>query len=113
MVIVIRSDLKMSKGKMAAQVAHAAVSCAMKSNKYSSALFKGWMNQGQKKVVLKVPDKKALLDLYEEAQVKGLTSKIIADAGHTELEPGTITCLGIGPSKEKDIDRLTSDLKLV
>ena len=44
---------------------------------------------------------------------KILPCALIKDAGRTQIEPGTITALGIGPALESDIDKYTKDLKLL
>ena len=106
-VIVVRKDLKLSKGKLAAQVAHASITAADKSK------FKDkWLNEGQKKVILKVENLDKLLRLYETAKSKKLPTAIVKDAGLTHLPPGTITCIGIGPAPEEKIDKITGKLKL-
>ena len=113
MVIVVREDLRLSKGKTAVQVAHAAVSCALRSRKKHPLLFRKWMDEGQKKVVVKVPSLKELRELKKMADDMGITSVLISDAGLTEVEPGTITCLGIGPDAEEKVDKLTGELPLL
>lgn len=107
-VIVVRSDLKMSKGKAAAQVAHAAVEAAFKSNK---KLISNWRSKGAKKITLKVESLEELLNIKEKAEEADLDTALITDAGHTELAPNTTTCLGIGPDAENKIDKVTGDLK--
>ncbi|MBC7085991.1 MAG: peptidyl-tRNA hydrolase [Methanomethylovorans sp.] len=108
--IIVRDDLKLSKGKLAVQVAHAAVSA---SSWASKSVLENWKESGQKKVVLRVPSLKDLFELKEKARRDGLPTALIADAGLTEVEPGTITALGIGPGKAQDIDKITKDLKLL
>ena len=113
MVIGVRMDLKLSKGKTAVQVAHAAVISALKAKKFKKISFSKWFNEGQKKVVVKV---KSLSDLHmirEEALRAGLIAELVRDAGLTEIPPGTITCVGIGPAKNEDIDKITGDLGLM
>ena len=110
-VIVVRQDLKMSKGKAAAQVAHGSVEAALKAQKHRLAAFGLWRQDGMKKIVLKVPTEKDLIKLKSEADRLGLINALITDAGHTELPPGTKTVLAIGPDEEEKIDKLTSKLK--
>jgi PTH2 family peptidyl-tRNA hydrolase len=109
-VIVARSDLKMSKGKLAAQCCHASVTSVLKSNK---TLVKKWEMEGQKKVILKCKSLEELMQLKEKCDKLGLANSIISDAGHTELTPGTVTALGIGPDDEKKIDKVTGSLPLL
>lgn len=106
--IIVRKDLKLSKGKLAVQVAHAALLAAEKS-----PWKEEWQEEGQKKIVLWCNDLKELLSLYGEAKKMHLPCALISDAGLTEVEPGTKTCLGIGPAPEENIDKLTGNLKLI
>ena len=109
-VILVRHDLKLTKGKMAAQVSHASVESLLKSHAdYRDA----WRAQGMKKVVLKVKDLNELLEYKRKAEDAGLVVALIVDAGHTQVEPGTATCLGIGPDKEEKIDKVTGSLQLI
>lgn len=113
MVIAVRKDLDMGKGKMAAQVAHAAVSCALKAEKNDKKTFREWVKTGQRKVVIRVDNLDALMNLQREVSLKGMTNMIITDAGYTQIAPGTVTCLGIGPVKESDIDPITGEFPLL
>ncbi len=108
-VIIIRSDSKLPKGKAAAQAAHASVEAVLKSN---STLVSAWRSQGMKKIVLKVPGEKELLELQRKAKREGLVAIIITDAGKTVVAPGTRTCLGIGPAPEELIDKITGNLQM-
>jgi PTH2 family peptidyl-tRNA hydrolase len=109
-VILVRKDLKLPKGKLAAQVAHAAVEAAGKTDR---KLYELWKSMGAKKVVLEAADEKELHLYEQQARDSGLKTALIADAGRTVLEPGTITCLGIGPDSESKIDRITGRLKVL
>jgi|SRR3989338_248674 len=109
-VILVRNDLKLPKGKLAVQVAHASLEAASKSDK---KLVENWRGQGAKKVALKVADEKELFKYMSMLENEGIKVALIKDAGHTVLEPGTITCLGIGPDLEEKIDRVTGKLKMV
>ncbi|MFH0860457.1 MAG: peptidyl-tRNA hydrolase Pth2 [Candidatus Altiarchaeota archaeon] len=107
-VIVVRVDLKMGKGKIAAQVSHASLAAADKSPDRGK-----WVNQGMKKSVLKCEGEKELLQLTQLAKDMGLPTALIEDAGHTQVEPGTKTCVGIGPAPSDRIDKITGRLKLL
>ena len=113
LVVVVRKDLRLSPGKTAAQVAHASVSCALDAKKRHPEWFKKWYGEGQRKVVLKAKSLEELYELRERGMVEGLTTSIISDAGLTEIPPGTVTCLGIGPGPEELVDRVTGSLSLM
>jgi len=107
-VILVRCDLKMSKGKTAAQVAHAAVDCALSANK---KLVKKWRDTGMKKITLKVNSEEELLKYYELANKTDLMTSLICDAGRTEIAAGSKTCVAIGPGPEIQINKITGELK--
>ncbi len=109
-IILVRKDLKLPKGKMAAQVAHAALDAALKADK---KLMQEWLSVGGGKIVLSVADEKEMLHLFGRAKDAGLPASLITDAGHTVVEPGTRTCVGIGPAEGKRIDAITRHLKMV
>lgn len=113
MVIVVRRDLKLSSGKMAAQVAHAAVNCAFAAKRRTPEWFDRWYSEGQRKAVVKAPSLQELYEVKVAAEDQGLVTSLITDAGMTEVPPGTVTCLGIGPGPEATVDRVTGHLKLV
>jgi PTH2 family peptidyl-tRNA hydrolase len=112
-VIAVRTDLDMSRGKIAVQVAHGAVSAAERARITRQDVWKAWMNEGQKKVAVKVASEADLLELRRLAIVHRLPNALIRDAGMTELPPGTITVVGIGPALADDIDKVTGNLKLL
>ena len=113
MVIVTRKDLELSPGKLAAQIAHAAVECAFGTKKNNPRWFTKWQDEGAKKVVTKVDSEKDFYLLHEKAKDLDIFSKIIVDAGHTEIPAGTKTVLGIGPAPDNIIDQVTGDLQLL
>ena len=114
MVIVVRSDLKMSIGKTAAQVAHAALGAYQKSMNKNSMLVNNWQNfSGQAKIVLQVNSEKELMDIEDKAKNAGIVTCIINDAGRTEVAPNTATCCAIGPDLVQNIDKITGSLKLL
>ena len=109
-IIVVRKDLKMSAGKLAAQSSHASTEATLKSE---DPKVGAWQKDGMKKVVLKVNNQEELLKIKQKAGRTKLITALIKDAGKTEVEPGTITCLGIGPDKEEEINKVTGKLKLL
>jgi len=112
-VIVVRNDLKMGKGKLAVQVAHAAVSSAENTRKYRREWFDTWYEQSQAKICVKVDSEKELRLLKGRLDEMGIPNSLIQDAGLTQLEPGTTTCLGIGPLPSQTADKYTGELKLL
>ncbi len=113
MVIVIRTDLGMSVGKMVAQACHAAVSASEESKKTKTKHWRRWMDTGGKKVALEAESLEELEALAYKAEELDITNVLIQDAGHTEVPPGTVTCLGLGPDQVMKIDRVTGDLPLL
>nr|ACO15445.1 Peptidyl-tRNA hydrolase 2, mitochondrial precursor [Caligus clemensi] len=116
MVLVVRTDLKMSKGKVAAQCCHAALDAYKKSKKGGSRAKQAvrlWEDIGQKKVTLKAESEEELLSLRRLALDKGLIAAVIQDAGKTEVEPGTYTVLAIGPDIENKVNEVTGELRLL
>ncbi|MFC5277251.1 peptidyl-tRNA hydrolase Pth2 [Halorubrum rubrum] len=107
--IVARRDLGMGEGKLAAQVAHASLSAYEDTGRRTR---KEWKGSGQKKVVLGVDSEHRLFELADKADTEGIPYAIIRDAGHTELEPGTVTALAVGPASDDLVDRVTGDLSL-
>lgn len=108
-VILVRTDIKMSKGKVAAQVAHAAVDATLSANK---KLVSKWRSTGMKKITLKAESEEDLHKYQKLAEDQNIVTSLITDAGHTEIAPGTKTCLAIGPGPEIQIDKITGDLKI-
>ncbi len=113
LVVAVRTDLKLSPGKMAVQVAHAAVGCAVECREGNRKIFDAWLKEGQRKIVVRVKSVSELHLLREAARARGLMTSLVADAGLTEVPPGTVTCLGIGPAKNMEIDPLTGGLQLL
>ena len=108
--IIIRNDLKMSCGKRCAQAGHAAIGAYNGADK---SLQKAWLSEGQKKVVLKADDERTLYELKVIAERAGISTSLIQDAGLTEIPPGTVTALGLGPAKSGELDKITGSLTLL
>ena len=111
-VIIVRTDLEMGKGKIAAQVGHACVLGAEHVRKSNSSWFEEWWN-GQEKVVVKVSSLKELEEVKKGAIGLDIPWSEVTDAGHTQIAPGTITCISFGPAPEEKIDKITGELKLL
>jgi PTH2 family peptidyl-tRNA hydrolase len=109
-LIIVRADLKLPKGKAAAQAAHAAVEAAWRARKEDVT---AWRAQGMAKVVLKAADERELLRHLQTAKDAGFATALITDAGHTVVAPGTTTCLGVGPAPAAELDSHFSSLKLL
>jgi peptidyl-tRNA hydrolase len=109
-VVVVNEALKLPRGKLAAQVAHASVAALLEA---TSDARRRWVEDGMPKVVLHCESEQELLQLEAAAEDAGLPNALIRDAGHTVVAAGTVTCLGIGPTSIAAIDALTGELRLV
>ncbi|MCK4497803.1 peptidyl-tRNA hydrolase Pth2 [Candidatus Bathyarchaeota archaeon] len=103
----------MGKGKLAVQVAHAAISASEEARMRRPEWLQAWLCEGQAKVVVKVTDLGELMKLKSEAARQRLPHSLVTDRGLTQLPPNTTTCLGIGPAPSVDIDELTGALQLL
>ena len=112
-VIIVRRDLNMGTGKIAAQVAHAAVMGAEKVKASKREWFNSWFGAGQAKVVVKVKSIEELMDVRMRAEELNLPVVQVHDSGLTQIPSGTITCIGIGPAPSELIDKVTFELKLL
>lgn len=119
MVIVIRRDLNMRKGKMCAQAGHASLMFVrdylLKGRKIDEDSIVGqWLFRSQAKIVVGCDDEKQLNDLVQKARNQGLMVHVVTDAGNTEFhgEP-TVTCAALGPARKDQLDKITGDLKLL
>lgn len=112
LVLVVRTDLKMGKGKAAAQCAHAAVTAYKQAQKKEPYLLKLWLMTGQWKVVVKADNEEEIIELQKKASNVGLLTSVIHDAGHTQVAAGSLTVLGVGPASAQLLDEVTGHLKL-
>ncbi len=108
--MIVRTDLKMGKGKIAAQCCHGAIGAYKKSPQDK---IRKWENEAYAKVVLKVKTKEELLELKGLADQKGISSYLVVDAGRTQIPTSSVTVLALGPDEDKIIDEVTGDLKLL
>ena len=115
-VYLVRSDLQMGKGKIAAQCCHAAVKAYRELANHGSdakSAVERWEWQGSRKVVVKVASEEELKDIILSAKQKGLYATTIRDAGKTQIAAGSMTVGVIGPATESDIDEISGHLKLL
>ena len=110
--IILRTDLNMGKGKLVAQGAHASIEAYLRAAKQKPGWTTIWLAEGMKKVVLKVNSKEELTELFNTAK-RELPAALIADAGHTQIEPGSLTAVAVGPAPEVQIDKLLSNYQLL
>jgi len=113
MVVVLRGELRLTAGKAAVQVAHAAVMLAQRAEREAPQALRAWLAEGQKKIALVVPTLADLEAVERRARARGLLTLWVEDAGLTEVPPGTRTCLGIGPARNEQVDPVTGDLALL
>jgi len=113
MVFVINHELKMGKGKIAAQVGHAAVKATLQSGELRPELLDAWLSTGQKKVCVKGHDVRQLEKIEHQAKHHQILTSKIHDAGHTQIPAGSYTVLALGPDEEEKLDALTGELKLL
>lgn len=110
--IILRTDLGMDKGKLVSQGAHASVAAANKTLQKNPEIYRSWIPY-MKKIVLKVNSEKELMELKVKAAKAKLVVELIRDAGRTQVEPGSVTALGIGPDSDEKIDAVIKYLKLL
>ena len=113
MVFVINHELKMGKGKIAAQVGHAAVTATLKSGEVRPELLDAWLSTGQKKICVKADDARQIEQIEQEAKQHNVLSSKIHDAGHTQIPAGSLTVLALGPDEDEKLDALTGEFKLL
>ena len=108
--LVVRKDLKMYAGKIAAQCCHATIGILKKNKKYK---IKMWSGMGEKIVVLKCKDAEEMYKIQCKAKLNNISTYLVMDAGLTEVEPGTVTVLAIGIEIEDKLNLIISNLKLL
>jgi len=117
LVLVVRTDLGMKKGKIAAQCSHATlgtykqqVETKLKAN---TEALETWQREGSAKVVLRTKNLVSLLAIKSQAEQLGIAVYLVKDAGRSQVEAGSITVLALGPSLSTCLDKVTKDLKLL
>ncbi|KAI1809498.1 PTH2-domain-containing protein [Poronia punctata] len=118
LVLVVRTDLGMTKGKIAAQCSHATLACYKKLSRAApksvqAGILRRWERLGQAKIAVQVKSEDELLTLMAKARSLGVTAEVIQDAGRTQIDPGSLTVLGVGPAPKSVVDQVTGGLKLL
>ena len=113
MILAVRTDLKMGKGKIAAQCSHATLGAYKRGLRTQPATVKFWERIGQKKITLKLSSEEEMEQIEQAAKAAGLVTHVVVDAGHTQVAPGTKTVLAIGPAAESAVNPVTAHLKLI
>ncbi|KAI0971016.1 PTH2-domain-containing protein [Xylaria arbuscula] len=121
LVLVVRTDLGMTKGKIAAQCSHATLACyktlsrsaARQPTSAGAKILQRWERLGQAKIAVQVKSEDELLTLMAKARSLGVTAEVIQDAGRTQIDPGSLTVLGVGPAPKSLVDQITGGLKLL
>lgn len=109
-MIVLRTDLGMSTGKLVAQACHASLGAYKNADE---ATQNQWETEGATKIAVEAESEDKVMELFKEARSKGISAYIVKDAGETELAPGTVTALGIGPDDDESVDKVTKELDLM
>lgn len=117
LVLVVRTDLGMTKGKIAAQASHATHACykalASSPNPSARALLRRWERTGQAKIAVQCKSEEELELLQAQAVSLGICARVIHDAGRTQIAAGSATVLGVGPAPRGRVDQVTGGLKLL
>jgi PTH2 family peptidyl-tRNA hydrolase len=113
MVLVVRNDLSMGKGKIGAQCGHATLGAYKRAVKRSPAAVASWSRWGQAKICVKVNSEAELLEIEQLANALKLPNYLVADAGRTQIEAGSLTVLAVGPAPVAQINQVTGHLKLL
>ena len=113
MILVVRNDLKMGKGKIGAQCGHAAVGAYQTAVVKSPRLVQRWEDSGCAKIAVKIENEEEMMKVFRSARTKGLVTCLVRDAGRTQIAPNSKTVLAIGPALCREVDDVTGHLKLL
>jgi len=113
LVLVVRSDLDMTTGKIAAQCAHATLACYKALSLTNPALLRHWERAGQTKIALRCHSEDEMLLLQAQAQSLNICARSIQDAGRTQIAAGSRTVLGMGPAPARLVNQVTGKLRLL
>lgn len=110
-VIVLRTDLKMRRGKEIAQGAHASVNAILENLEHPNV--KEWLAGSYTKVAVGVDSEVELMKLMKKARQRGIIYSHIIDSGKTEFNGvPTLTAAAFGPATHEELQEITGHLKL-
>jgi PTH2 family peptidyl-tRNA hydrolase len=116
-VIILRTDVKMSKGKLVVQGAHASTLAVLDARESSSLAHETWLEEwikeGFPKIALKAKSEEDLKRAFEGAKKLGLPCALVFDFGLTEVPPKTVTAVAIGPAPIELVDRIGKQFRLL
>lgn len=112
MVLVVRNDISMTAGKVAAQCVHAALGATRIAKTSRPSALSIWEASGEKVVCVQCKSLSELEGVHASAMTAGLPAYIVRDAGRTQVDAGASTVCGIGPAAAEDINLITGHLKL-
>ena len=110
LVLVVRQDLKMGKGKAAAQCCHATLAAYKQARRKCPEILRVWEATGQPKITLKCDTEEEMMLLLGQARSLGLVSYVVADAGRTQIAAGSHTVLAVGPAAGSLVDQVRDGL---
>lgn len=113
LVFCVRTDLKMSKGKISAQVGHATLGAYKAARAKTPRVVGAWENAAQPKIALAIKSAKEANTLSAKARRAGIPTYVVYDAGRTQIAAGSMTVLAIGPAAKSEIDKVTGHLRLL
>lgn len=113
LIFCVRTDLKMSKGKISAQVGHATLGAYKAARAKTPSIVRAWENSAQPKIALAIKSAKEANTLSANARRLGIPTYTVHDAGRTQIAAGSMTVLAIGPAPNSKIDRVTGHLRLL
>ena len=115
LVCLVRQDLRMTAGKVAAQVAHGVLGAyrAIEQEPKHAHALRAWLDGGEPTIILGVADEAQLLEMLAAARESGLLTHCVQDAGRTQVEPGSRTVGCVGPGVVDAIDAITGNLALL
>eukprot|EP00823_Brevimastigomonas_motovehiculus_P009047 TRINITY_DN871_c0_g1_i1.p1 TRINITY_DN871_c0_g1~~TRINITY_DN871_c0_g1_i1.p1 ORF type:complete len:220 (+),score=80.37 TRINITY_DN871_c0_g1_i1:97-756(+) len=113
LVLCVRTDLQMTKGKIAVQCCHSCLGVCEELLMTNRKLYEQWQEEGQPKIAVKIDGLEEMMEIKKKANSLGLLNYIVMDAGRTQVAPGSKTVIAVGPGPSALVDQVTGHLKLL